>query len=80
MWPMNVKSISLGKNTLGSYKGHFNDGRKSKSVEADGVRIYWQTSSGKTHTIEGVLHDPKLQGIIPRVVDYNFNYINDCRE
>ena len=36
---------------------------------------YGQTSSGKTHTMEGVLHDPKLQGIIPRIVDDIFNHI-----
>ena len=36
---------------------------------------YGQTSSGKTHTMEGVLHDPKMQGIIPRIVDDIFNHI-----
>merc|ERR1712227_35124 len=36
---------------------------------------YGQTSSGKTHTMEGVLHDPKLQGIIPRIVDDIFQHI-----
>ena len=36
---------------------------------------YGQTSSGKTHTMEGVLHDPNLMGIIPRIVDDIFQHI-----
>ena len=30
------------------------------------IFAYGQTSSGKTHTMEGVINDPGLQGIIPR--------------
>ena len=36
---------------------------------------YGQTASGKTHTMEGVLHDPKMMGIIPRIVDDIFQHI-----
>ncbi|XP_076808076.1 kinesin heavy chain-like isoform X2 [Clavelina lepadiformis] len=39
------------------------------------IFAYGQTSSGKTHTMEGVLHDESLRGIIPRIVDDIFNYI-----
>ena len=36
---------------------------------------YGQTSSGKTHTMEGVLDDPNLQGMIPRIVNGIFDHI-----
>ncbi|XP_077979349.1 kinesin heavy chain-like isoform X2 [Glandiceps talaboti] len=39
------------------------------------IFAYGQTSSGKTHTMEGVLGDPDMQGIIPRIVQDIFNYI-----
>ncbi|XP_052220674.1 kinesin heavy chain-like isoform X3 [Dreissena polymorpha] len=39
------------------------------------IFAYGQTSSGKTHTMEGVLGDAELQGIIPRIVQDIFNYI-----
>ncbi|KAL8587065.1 hypothetical protein ACOMHN_023455 [Nucella lapillus] len=39
------------------------------------IFAYGQTSSGKTHTMEGVLGDEGLQGIIPRIVQDIFNYI-----
>lgn len=39
------------------------------------IFAYGQTSSGKTHTMEGVLHDSNLSGIIPRIVDDIFNHI-----
>lgn len=39
------------------------------------IFAYGQTSSGKTHTMEGVLGVPKLQGIIPRIVQDIFNHI-----
>ncbi|XP_067138494.1 kinesin heavy chain-like [Centruroides vittatus] len=39
------------------------------------IFAYGQTSSGKTHTMEGVLGDPTQQGIIPRIVNDIFNYI-----
>lgn len=39
------------------------------------IFAYGQTSSGKTHTMEGVLGDEKMQGIIPRIVSDIFNHI-----
>ena len=39
------------------------------------IFAYGQTSSGKTHTMEGVIGDNDLQGIIPRIVQDIFNYI-----
>lgn len=39
------------------------------------IFAYGQTSSGKTHTMEGVLGDEKYQGIIPRIVQDIFNHI-----
>jgi kinesin family protein 5 len=32
------------------------------------IFAYGQTSSGKTHTMEGIIDDPNMQGIIPRYV------------
>lgn len=39
------------------------------------IFAYGQTSSGKTHTMEGKLNCDKLQGIIPRIVQDIFNHI-----
>ncbi|XP_014767912.1 kinesin heavy chain isoform X2 [Octopus bimaculoides] len=39
------------------------------------IFAYGQTSSGKTHTMEGVLDKPSMHGIIPRIVQDIFNYI-----
>lgn len=39
------------------------------------IFAYGQTSSGKTHTMEGVIGDPVKQGIIPRIVNDIFNHI-----
>lgn len=39
------------------------------------IFAYGMTSSGKTHTMEGVLADQDLQGIIPRIVQDIFNHI-----
>merc|ERR1739838_404004 len=39
------------------------------------IFAYGQTSSGKTHTMEGVLHNDTLRGIVPRIVDDIFNHI-----
>lgn len=39
------------------------------------VFAYGQTSSGKTHTMEGVIGDQTMQGIIPRIVQDIFNHI-----
>jgi hypothetical protein len=39
---------------------------------------YGQTSSGKTHTMEGVHDVQDLRGIIPRMMEYVFNLIRDA--
>ncbi|XP_075165927.1 kinesin heavy chain [Haematobia irritans] len=39
------------------------------------IFAYGQTSSGKTHTMEGVIGDSAKQGIIPRIVNDIFNHI-----
>ncbi|XP_046577202.1 LOW QUALITY PROTEIN: kinesin heavy chain-like [Haliotis rubra] len=39
------------------------------------IFAYGQTSSGKTHTMEGVLGHSQMQGIIPRIIADIFNYI-----
>lgn len=44
------------------------------------IFAYGQTSSGKTHTMEGVLGDPGKQGIIPRIVNDIFNHIYAMEE
>lgn len=44
------------------------------------IFAYGQTSSGKTHTMEGVLGDSISQGIIPRIVNDIFNYIYSMDE
>ncbi|CAH1790380.1 unnamed protein product [Owenia fusiformis] len=44
------------------------------------IFAYGQTSSGKTHTMEGVLGDERLQGVIPRIVNDVFNYIYQMDE
>uniref|UniRef100_A0A3Q1G637 Kinesin-like protein n=1 Tax=Acanthochromis polyacanthus TaxID=80966 RepID=A0A3Q1G637_9TELE len=44
------------------------------------IFAYGQTSSGKTHTMEGKLHDTDMMGIIPRIVQDIFNYIYSMDE
>uniref|UniRef100_A0AAQ5ZYG5 Kinesin-like protein n=1 Tax=Amphiprion ocellaris TaxID=80972 RepID=A0AAQ5ZYG5_AMPOC len=44
------------------------------------IFAYGQTSSGKTHTMEGNLHDTDSMGIIPRIVQDIFNYIYSMDE
>ncbi|XP_074031503.1 kinesin heavy chain [Leptinotarsa decemlineata] len=44
------------------------------------IFAYGQTSSGKTHTMEGVLGDPLKQGIIPRIVNDIFGHIYGMEE
>ncbi|RZC38815.1 kinesin heavy chain, partial [Asbolus verrucosus] len=44
------------------------------------IFAYGQTSSGKTHTMEGVIGDPQKQGIIPRIVNDIFNHIYAMEE
>uniref|UniRef100_A0A3Q2TFA5 Kinesin-like protein n=1 Tax=Fundulus heteroclitus TaxID=8078 RepID=A0A3Q2TFA5_FUNHE len=39
------------------------------------IFAYGQTSSGKTHTMEGKLHDPQAMGIIPRIAQDIFEHI-----
>jgi len=44
------------------------------------IFAYGQTSSGKTHTMEGVINDPNMMGIIPRIVNDIFNHIYSMEE
>ncbi|CAL8397493.1 unnamed protein product [Arctogadus glacialis] len=44
------------------------------------IFAYGQTASGKTHTMEGVLHDTDMMGVIPRIVQDIFNYIYSMDE
>jgi hypothetical protein len=45
------------------------------------VFAYGQTSSGKTHTMQGPhLSDPALKGVIPRALDQLFQYISRSAE
>jgi len=44
------------------------------------IFAYGQTSSGKTHTMEGVIGDAGKQGIIPRIVNDIFNHIYGMEE
>ncbi|XP_034430518.1 LOW QUALITY PROTEIN: kinesin heavy chain-like [Hippoglossus hippoglossus] len=44
------------------------------------IFAYGQTASGKTHTMEGNLHDPPLMGIIPRISRDIFDHIYSMDE
>ncbi|KAK2840498.1 hypothetical protein Q5P01_014238 [Channa striata] len=44
------------------------------------IFAYGQTSSGKTHTMEGNLHDSRLMGIIPRIAQDIFDHIYSMDE
>ncbi|XP_077435535.1 kinesin heavy chain-like isoform X2 [Vanacampus margaritifer] len=44
------------------------------------IFAYGQTSSGKTHTMEGQLHDPRLMGVIPRIASDIFDHIYSMDE
>lgn len=44
------------------------------------ILAYGQTSSGKTFTMQGVLIQDELKGIVPRVVDEIFTFIGDSPE
>ncbi|CAJ0930047.1 unnamed protein product [Ranitomeya imitator] len=44
------------------------------------IFAYGQTSSGKTHTMEGKLHDPQLMGILPRISRDIFDHIYSMDE
>ncbi len=61
-----VSAKSIVKDVLGGYNGT--------------IFAYGQTSSGKTHTMEGVLGDDDMQGIIPRIVNDIFNHIYSMEE
>jgi kinesin family protein 5 len=39
------------------------------------IFAYGQTSSGKTHTMQGVIDNPEKEGIIPRMIRNVFNHI-----
>ncbi|CAG0916136.1 unnamed protein product [Notodromas monacha] len=61
-----VSAKGIVKDVLGGYNGT--------------IFAYGQTSSGKTHTMEGVLGDEAKQGIIPRIVNDIFNHIYSMEE
>ncbi|KAG1959895.1 kinesin heavy chain [Pimephales promelas] len=44
------------------------------------IFAYGQTASGKTHTMEGQLHNPQLMGIIPRISQDIFDHIYSMDE
>ncbi|XP_008327185.1 kinesin heavy chain-like isoform X2 [Cynoglossus semilaevis] len=44
------------------------------------IFAYGQTSSGKTHTMEGNLHDPRQMGIVPRISRDIFDHIYSMDE
>lgn len=39
------------------------------------ILAYGQTSSGKTHTMQGILDNPEKEGIIPRMIRHVFHHI-----
>jgi len=39
------------------------------------IFAYGQTSSGKTHTMQGIIDNPEKEGIIPRMIRHLFNFI-----
>ncbi|XP_041946791.1 kinesin heavy chain-like isoform X1 [Alosa sapidissima] len=57
----NTCAKQIVKDVLGGYNGT--------------IFAYGQTSSGKTHTMEGKLHDRQNMGIIPRIAEDIFNHI-----
>ena len=40
------------------------------------IFAYGQTSSGKTHTMEGNIHSEEMMGIIPRIVNDIFDHFS----
>lgn len=44
------------------------------------IFAYGQTSSGKTHTMEGVMSDQQLHGIMPRIINDIFQHIYSMEE
>ncbi|KAK1898519.1 Kinesin heavy chain isoform 5A [Dissostichus eleginoides] len=57
----NTCAKQIVKDVLGGYNGT--------------IFAYGQTASGKTHTMEGKLHDPHQMGIIPRIAEDIFDHI-----
>ena len=41
------------------------------------IFAYGQTSSGKTHTMEGNIHSEEMMGIIPRIVNDIFDHVEE---
>uniref|UniRef100_UPI0037E98477 kinesin-1 heavy chain-like n=1 Tax=Semicossyphus pulcher TaxID=241346 RepID=UPI0037E98477 len=62
----NAVAQKIVRDVLGGYNGT--------------IFAYGQTSSGKTHTMEGNLHDPDMMGVTPRIVQDIFNYIYSMDE
>ncbi|XP_033875878.1 kinesin heavy chain isoform X1 [Acipenser ruthenus] len=62
----NACAKQIVKDVLGGYNGT--------------IFAYGQTSSGKTHTMEGKLHNPQLMGIIPRISHDIFDHIYSMDE
>lgn len=62
----NTCAKQIVKDVLGGYNGT--------------IFAYGQTSSGKTHTMEGNLHDPHMMGIIPRIARDIFDHIYSMDE
>ena len=44
------------------------------------IFAYGQTSSGKTHTMFGEMHNDELKGIIPRATRHIFDFIDECED
>lgn len=61
-----IVAIDIVKDVLHGYNGT--------------IFAYGQTSSGKTHTMEGKLGDSTWEGIIPRIVNDIFNHIYNMEE
>uniref|UniRef100_A0A8C9FU27 Kinesin motor domain-containing protein n=1 Tax=Pavo cristatus TaxID=9049 RepID=A0A8C9FU27_PAVCR len=87
--PLNESEVTRGDKYVAKFQGEdtvviaVSEGRRRADV-LEGyngtIFAYGQTSSGKTHTMEGKLHDPDGMGIIPRIVQDIFNYIYSMDE
>jgi kinesin family member 5 len=44
------------------------------------IFAYGQTSSGKTFTMQGVLDNPELEGITPRIIKAIYEHISNASE
>jgi kinesin family protein 5 len=87
---VNIKSISENNNYKFSFDRAFDFNTKQKEIYEFAAKniidsvfegfngtifAYGQTSSGKTFTMQGVIDDPLLEGIIPRIIRYIFERI-----